>query len=91
MSLKEKYRPVLQFMKDYATEAGEVWEDGGILHVRATVLTSFERDTIREKVQEVAGDVQSDIDLQIKVINKKTDESATPENTLKRTANRYPA
>ena len=91
MTLEEKYQPALEFMKDYADDGGEVWEDGGMLHIRATVATSYERDVILEKLEESGGEEPVEVDAVIEVrdpVVPGEDEDETG-RTISRTANHY--
>lgn len=91
MTLREKYQPVLQLVKDYAAEGGEIWEEDGMLHILASVETTYERDVIREKIVELSGDVPPDLTAEIEVWDPNTSDEDPEEagETMRRVANRY--
>jgi hypothetical protein len=90
--LRKKYRPVLELVRDYSKSGANVWEDDDMLHIRATVDTAYGRDVIREKIEELAGDVPRDLDAIIQIRNDLTreEESKDASRNTERLANRRP-
>jgi hypothetical protein len=91
MTLTEKYESALQYLNDYADDGGDVREEDGLLHIRASVATSYERDVILEKIHEIGGEQPPEVDAMIDVrdpIEPGEDVDETGE-TLQRAANRY--
>jgi len=88
-TLRQKYEPVLQLVKDYAAQGGEVWEEDGMLHIRATVETAYERDSIREKIIAIGGDVPPDLEAEVRVRDAHAEDAQQTERTIRRVAHRY--
>jgi hypothetical protein len=88
-SLQQKYQPVIQLVKDYANQAGEIWEENQMLHIRATVETSLERDLIREKIEEVNGTYPPDLEAEISIRQEVDPPPSNPQTETAKIANRY--
>ncbi|MBK9108261.1 MAG: LysM peptidoglycan-binding domain-containing protein [Saprospiraceae bacterium] len=67
MSLQDKYRSVLDLGTDLNIQHGDVQEVDGVLKMRGTAQTQYEKDQIWDKIKEVGGDSPSDIIADIDV------------------------
>lgn len=61
MSVKEKYQPVLDLGEKLEVKEGKVSVDNGVLKVKGTVKTQYEKDILWDKIKEIGGQNPSDI------------------------------
>ena len=87
--LREKYKPVIQLVKDYALRGGEIWEENQMLHIRATVQTSLERNTIRERIKEISGATPPDLEASIEIEKFEELDVSNPKTATSKVAHRY--
>ena len=67
MSLQDKYRAVLNLGEELKVADGDVQELDGILKVKGTTQTQYEKDLIWDKIKEIGGESPSDIEADINV------------------------
>lgn len=67
MSVKLKYKPVLDLGKALNIKNGNVKEEYGKLLVWGTAKTQYEKNILWDKIKEIGGDDPSDIIADIKV------------------------
>lgn len=67
MALQSKYNEVLELGKEFNTKDGYVNEENGVLKIGGTVQTQYQKDSMWNKIKEIAGDSPSDIEADIKV------------------------
>ncbi|WP_111307206.1 LysM peptidoglycan-binding domain-containing protein [Confluentibacter sediminis] len=79
MTAKEKYQPVLDLGKALDIKDGDVIEENGILKVKGTAKTQYEKNLLWDKIKEIGGQNPSDIMANIKV----ADESVYHRHTVK--------
>lgn len=70
MSLKDKYRSVLQLGEKFAPTDGYVEEKDGVLRMGSTLDTQYEKDQIWDEIKRVGGENPRDVEADIKVKNK---------------------
>lgn len=61
MSVKEKYQPVLDLGEKLNVKEGKVTVENGILKVKGTVKTQYEKDILWDKIKEIGGEKPADI------------------------------
>ncbi len=79
MTVKDKYQSVLALGEKLGITGGEVTEDGGILRMRGTASTPYEKDQLWNQIKAVGGSQPSDIVADIQV----ADSSAYTHHTVK--------
>ncbi len=67
MTVKDKYQSVLDLGEKLNISNGEVTEDGGILRMRGTASTPYEKDQLWDKIKAIGGSQPSDIVADIQV------------------------
>ncbi|SFZ91968.1 LysM domain-containing protein [Flaviramulus basaltis] len=77
--VKEKYQPVLDLGEKLNIQNGEVSVDNGVLKVKGTAKTQYEKNIIWDKIKEIGGDHPADIKANITV----ADESVYARHTVK--------
>ncbi|MDO7171171.1 LysM peptidoglycan-binding domain-containing protein [Mariniflexile sp. AS56] len=79
MAVKAKYQPVLDLGEKLSIKNGEVTEESGVLKVKGTANTPYEKNLMWDKIKEIGGDNPSDIKANITV----ADESVFHRHTVK--------
>lgn len=80
MAVKEKYQSVLDLGEKLNIENGDVWVEDGILKVKGTAATQYEKNLIWDEIKAVAGEeAPTDIKANITV----ADESVYAKHTVK--------
>ena len=67
--LQEKYKAVLDLGQKLGVKDGSVIEENGVLKVRGTTETQYQKDQIWDKIKEISGDSPSDLIADINVNN----------------------
>ena len=68
--LQEKYKPVLDLGLEFGVKDGSVEEVDGILKVKGTAETQYQKDQMWDKIKEVSGsEAPTDIQANINVEN----------------------
>ncbi len=67
--LQEKYKAVLDLGQKLGVKDGIVVEENGVLKVRGTTETQYQKDQIWDKIKEISGDSPSDLIADINVSN----------------------
>ncbi len=67
MSLQDKYRAVLDLGLELNVQDGDVQEMDGVLRMKGTTQTQYEKDLIWDKIKEIGGEDPADIAADIKV------------------------
>ena len=65
--VKSKYQPVLDLGEQLNVQNGDVTEENGVLKVKGTAKTQYEKNLIWDKIKEIGGNNPSDIQADIKV------------------------
>ncbi len=65
--VKAKYQDVLDLGASLNIQDGDVTEDNGVLKIKGTAKTQYEKNIIWDKIKEIGGDSPSDIKADIKV------------------------
>lgn len=79
MTVKAKYQRVLDLGEALNIKDGDVKEENGILKVKGTAKTQYEKNLLWDKIKEIGGENPSDIMANIKV----SDESVYHRHTVK--------
>ena len=79
MSAKAKYQAVLDLGAELSIQDGDVSEDGGVLKIKGTANTQYEKNLLWDKIKEIGGDSPSDIKANISV----ADDSVYHRHTVK--------
>ncbi|WP_308992838.1 LysM peptidoglycan-binding domain-containing protein [Mariniflexile litorale] len=79
MAVKAKYQSVLDLGEKLNIKNGDVSEENGILKVKGTANTPYEKNLIWDKIKEIGGESPSDIKANITV----ADESIYHRHTVK--------
>ena len=79
MAVKAKYQSVLDLGQKLNIQNGDVTEENGILKVKGTANTPYEKNLIWDKIKEIGGENPSDIKANITV----ADESVYARHTVK--------
>jgi len=79
MTMKAKYQSVLDLGQELNIQNGEVHEENGILKVRGTANTPYEKNLLWDKIKVIGGENPTDIMADIKV----ADESVYHRHTVK--------
>lgn len=77
--VKEKYQPVLDLGEKLNIQDGSVTVEDGILKVKGTAKTQYEKNIIWDKIKEIGGEHPSDIKANITV----ADDSVYARHTVK--------
>lgn len=67
MTMKAKYQSVLELGESLNIQDGSVTEKNGVLKVKGTANTPYEKNIIWDKIKEIGGDSPSDIMANIAV------------------------
>nr|WP_290854995.1 LysM peptidoglycan-binding domain-containing protein [Flaviramulus sp.] len=78
--IKAKYQPVLDLGEELNIQGGEVTEENGVLKIKGTAKTQYEKNILWDKIKEIGGSNPSDIKANIQV----ADESVFARHTVKR-------
>ena len=70
MTMKAKYQPVLDLGASLNIENGDVTEENGVLKVKGTAKTPYEKNLIWDKIKEIGGENPSDIKANISVADE---------------------
>ena len=70
MSVKEKYRSVLEMGEKMNPRDGYVEEADGVLRTGSTVDTQYQKDQLWDEIKRVGGENPRDVEVDIKVANK---------------------
>ena len=79
MSVKGKYQAVLDLGAELSIKDGDVSEEGGVLKIKGTAGTQYEKNLLWDKIKEIGGDSPSDIKANISV----EDDSVYHRHTVK--------
>ncbi len=79
MSVKGKYQAVLDLGEELSIKDGDVSEEGGVLKIKGTAGTQYEKNLLWDKIKEIGGDSPSDIKANISV----EDDSVYHRHTVK--------
>lgn len=79
MTMKAKYQAVLDLGEKLNIKNGDVTEENGVLKVKGTANTPYEKNQIWDKIKEIGGDKPTDIMANIAV----ADESIYHKHTVK--------
>jgi nucleoid-associated protein YgaU len=79
MTAKTKYQAVLDLGEKLNIQDGKVSEENGVLKVKGTAKTQYEKDIIWDKIKEIGGQNPTDIMANISV----TDTSVYHRHTVK--------
>ena len=78
--IKAKYQDVLNLGEALNIQNGDVKEENGVLKIKGTTKTPYEKDILWDKIKEVGGENPSDIMADIKV----ADDSVYHRHVVKR-------
>ncbi len=67
MSVKSKYQPVLDLGKQLGVKDGDVQEEDGVLRIKGTTRTQYEKNLLWDKIKEIGGEKHADIKADIRV------------------------
>jgi nucleoid-associated protein YgaU len=67
MTMKAKYQSVLELGESLNIQDGSVSEENGVLKVKGTANTQYEKNILWDKIKEIGGDSPSDIMANISV------------------------
>ena len=67
MAVKEKYQSVLDLGEKLNIQNGDVWVEDGILKVKGTAATQYEKNLIWDEIKAVAGE-ESPTDIKVILI-----------------------
>ncbi|RNL88105.1 LysM peptidoglycan-binding domain-containing protein [Sinomicrobium pectinilyticum] len=67
MSVKAKYQPVLDLGTELKIKNGSVEEADGILKLKGTTKTQYEKNVLWDKIKEIGGNQPTDIKADIRV------------------------
>ena len=70
MSVKAKYRSVLEMGEKMNPRDGYVEEADGVLRMGSTVDTQYQKDQLWDEIKRVGGENPRDVEVDIKVANK---------------------
>ena len=79
MTAKAKYQSVLDLGEKLHIKNGDVTEENGVLKVKGTANTPYEKNLLWDKIKEIGGENPSDINANISV----ADESVYARHTVK--------
>ena len=65
--VKSKYQEVLDLGDKLNVKNGDVQEDNGVLKIKGTTQTQYEKNILWDKIKEIGGENPSDIKADIKV------------------------
>ncbi|HNQ27093.1 MAG TPA: LysM peptidoglycan-binding domain-containing protein [Aquaticitalea sp.] len=65
--VKSKYQPVLDLGLKLEVKNGDVQEENGILKIKGTTKTQYEKNLLWDKIKEIGGENPSDIKADIRV------------------------
>jgi nucleoid-associated protein YgaU len=68
--MKAKYQPVLDLGESLNIQDGNVTEENGVLKVKGTAKTQYEKNIIWDKIKEIGGNNPSDIKANILVADE---------------------
>ena len=67
MAVKSKYQAVLDLGEKLNIKEGNVTEENGVLKVKGTAQTQYEKNMLWDKIKEIGGESPTDIVANIKV------------------------
>jgi nucleoid-associated protein YgaU len=70
MTMKAKYQPVLDLGESLNIQNGDVKEEDGVLKVKGTAKTPYEKNLLWDKIKEIGGENPSDIKANISVADE---------------------
>jgi len=79
MTMKAKYQAVLDLGESLNIQDGNVTEENGVLKIKGTAKTPYEKNIIWDKIKEIGGDTPSDVKANISV----ADDSVYHRHTVK--------
>ncbi|MEM7486262.1 MAG: LysM peptidoglycan-binding domain-containing protein [Bacteroidota bacterium] len=79
MSAKAKYQAVLDLGQELGIKDGDVSEEGGVLKIKGTANTPYEKNAIWDKIKQIGGENASDVQANISV----ADDSVYHRHTVK--------
>lgn len=69
MSLQVKYSPVLALAQELKVQNLNVSEEAGKLKLAGSTNTAYEKNQIWDKIKEIGGEGQSEVNADLKVLN----------------------
>jgi len=70
MTMKAKYQPVLDLGESLNIQNGSVTEENGVLKVKGTANTPYEKNILWDKIKEIGGENPTDIKANISVADE---------------------
>lgn len=70
MAVKAKYQEVLELGESINIQNGEVNEENGVLKIKGTAKTPYEKNILWDKIKEIGGENPSDINADINVVDE---------------------
>jgi nucleoid-associated protein YgaU len=70
MTMKAKYQPVLDLGESLNIQNGDIKEEDGVLKVKGTAKTPYEKNLLWDKIKEIGGENPSDIKANISVADE---------------------
>jgi nucleoid-associated protein YgaU len=67
MSAKDKYQAVLELGEKLGIKEGKVSEENGVLKIKGTAATQYEKDILWDKIKAIGGEKPADIMANISV------------------------
>ena len=67
MTIKAKYQPVLDLGEQLNIQNGDITEADGVLKVKGTAKTQYEKNLLWDKIKEIGGSNPTDIQANINV------------------------
>ncbi|WP_445381849.1 LysM peptidoglycan-binding domain-containing protein [Robiginitalea sp. IMCC43444] len=67
MSAKDKYQAVLELGEKLGIKEGKVSEENGVLKIKGTASTQYEKDILWDKIKAIGGEKPADIMANISV------------------------
>ena len=77
---KQKYQPVLDLGTKLNIQQGDVSEDNGVLKIKGTAKTPYEKNILWDKIKSIGGSHLTDIEADIRVL----DQSVYHRHTIRR-------
>ena len=69
MNLTDKYRSVLNLGEELNVTDGSVVEENGVLKVRGTAQTQYDKDRMWDQIKEIGGLEPTDLIAELQILN----------------------